>query len=274
MTKIQPDTIDWNELWKQARLKKSFKSKKAEDWDKKAPSFAQRNSTSLYIEKFIALLDPEPSWSILDVGSGPGTLAIPLANEVKHVSALDFSPKMLEILKKRITEKGVQNISTHQLSWTDDWHQNGIHEHDVTIASRSLAVEDLRPALEKLTLYAKKHIVITDRVGRGPFDPDAFSAVGRELKTGPDYIYTVNLLYQMGIQASVDFIKLEESIHCSTLDEAMDYYIWMFHDLTGDERKRLKKYVQSITTSTSEGAFTIIRKHVPTWAFIRWEPPA
>lgn len=274
MKKLHPDGIDWNKLWKKAQQNKSFRSKNAADWDKKAPSFAQRNSTSLYIEKFIALLQPDPSWSILDVGCGPGTLAIPLAQKVKNISALDFSPKMLEILAKRSQSAEIKNISAYQLSWTDAWEQHGIHAHDVAIASRALSVEDLRTALEKLTRFAKKFVVITDRVGHGPFDPEAFKAVGRELKTGPDYIYTINLLYQMGIQASVNFIKLEESLPCSSIADAMDYYTWMFHDLTGDEKKRLKKYVQSITTSNSEGKLSVLRKNIPTWAFIRWEPSA
>ena len=68
MIKIQPDTIDWNELWKQARSDRSYKVKDADDWDKKAPAFARRNSVSRYIDQFIELLRPHPSWSVLDVG--------------------------------------------------------------------------------------------------------------------------------------------------------------------------------------------------------------
>ncbi len=272
MIKIQPTTIDWNDLWKHARADKSYKTKKASDWDKKAPAFAKRNSISQYINKFIELLNPQPSWSVLDIGCGPGTLAIPLAKNIKRISGLDFSPKMLNILSKRADKEGITNISTHNLSWTDNWEQNGIKKHDITIASRSLAVDDLRKALEKLTRFARKKVVITDKVGHGPFDIEAFSAVGRTLKTGPDYIYTINLLYQMGIHATVDFIRLEDSLPCSSIKEAMDYYIWMFHDLTPEEKKRLKKYVQSISTSKDDGTIIIHRKKIPSWAYICWEP--
>ncbi len=272
--KIRPETIDWNKLWKQAQAEKSRRSKNAVDWDRKAPSFARRNSSSLYIDKFIELLRPRSSWSVLDMGCGPGTLAIPLSRHVSHVSALDFSPVMLDILAERAREEGIDNISRHLVSWTDDWERHGIEPHDVTIASRSLSVEDLRPALEKLTRFARGHVVITDRVGHGPFDPDAFSAVGREIKTGPDYIYTVNLLYQMGIHASVDFILLEDTLPCATMEEALEFYLWMFHDLTDVEKKRLKKYVRSITTTAGDGGFVVHRKHTPKWAFIRWRSPA
>ena len=272
MKQMTFDKIDWNELWKQTKSEKSFKSKKKEDWDKKAPSFARRNASSMYIDKFIKMLDPQPSWSILDIGCGPGTLAIPLAKQVKTVTALDFSPAMLQILTQRIQDKKLSNVTPYQLSWTEDWKKHGIHPHDVAIASRALAVDDLQLALEKLNTFAGQQVVITDRVGHGPFDPEAFAAVGRELKTGPDYIYTVNLLYQMGIHARVDFIDLEKSLPCSSLEDALDFYTWMFHDLTVDEKKRLKNYVQSITTTSDDGTFSVHRKHVPSWALSRWVP--
>jgi SAM-dependent methyltransferase len=272
MKEIQLKDIDWNLLWQKAREEKPQKSKGVGDWDRRAASFFKRNAHSLYNRKFIALLKPEKSWTVLDIGCGPGTLALPLSRQVKRVTALDFSPGMLAILKQQAEKDHIQNISPHTLSWTDDWGKKGITPHDVTIASRSLAVKDLRPALEKLTRFATQSVIITDRVGHGPLDPKAFQAVGRELKTGPDYIYTINLLYQMGICATVDFILLEDSQTYSSLDEAVESHLWMFRDLTETERKRLKKYVRSITTSTDDGRYRIHREYVPAWAFIRWHP--
>ena len=272
MKEIQLKDIDWNLLWQIAREEKTRRNKGAEDWDRRAASFFKRNARSLYNTKFIKLLKPEKSWTVLDIGCGPGTLALPLARRVKKVTAMDFSPKMLAILQKRARDEKIQNISTHTLSWTDDWEKEGVTAHDVTIASRSLAVKDLGPALEKLTRYAKKSVVITDRVGHGPLDPEAFKIVGRELKTGPDYIYTINLLYQMGIQATVDFIHIDKKPTYSSLEEAVNSHEWMFRGLTVDEKKRLKKYIQSITTTSDDGRVALHRKYVPTWAFIRWQP--
>jgi len=272
MPEIQLKNIDWNNLWKKAKSEKSWKSKGVKDWDRKAKSFSERNAQSDYNNKFIRLLQPDKSWTLLDIGCGPGTLAIPLAQQVCQVTAIDFSPEMLAILQQRADRHGLKNIATHNLSWEDDWKEQGITIHDVAIASRSLAVEDLRPALEKLNRFARKAVYITDRVGHGPFDPAAFEAVGRELKTGPDYIYTVNLLYQMGIQAKVDFIHLNNQSTYQSLEKAVENNMWMFQNLAAVEKKRLKKYIQSITTTSHEGAVTVNRKHVSTWAFISWKP--
>ncbi len=264
--------LDWNLLWKQAKSKKTWKSKKADDWNKKALSFAKRTSTSLYTERFLDLLAPRPEWSVLDAGCGPGTLALPLADSVRRVTGLDFSEKMLEILAKKATERNISNITLHHCAWDDDWQAHGIRPHDVAIASRSLAVSDLKSALIKLTSHARSLVAVTDRVGPGPFDPDAFTAIGRPLSTGPDYIYTVNLLHQMGYLPKIDYIELEKEVYYSDEQEALEGYLWMFRDLDTEERKQLKKYLRSISTLNDDGSVTIYRSRPPIWAFISWTP--
>jgi len=272
MQKLSIKDIDWNLLWQEAKKKKSWKSKGVEDWNKKASSFARRTARSVYTKKFLDLLQPRKTWSVLDVGCGPGTLALPLAGLVNRVSALDFSPNMLKILRQQARKQKITNISTHELSWDDDWLKNGIAVHDVAIASRSLAVKNLRPALLRLTRHARHAVIITDLVGHGPFDPEAFRAVGRKLQTGPDYIYTVNVLYQMGFQACVDFIRIDESRQYASFEEAMDRFIWMFRDITGREQQLLEEYVRSIIVTGDDGMISLAPSHVPTWAFIRWAP--
>lgn len=266
------EDIDWNRLRQLEQQKTSRKSKNADDWDRKASSFAKRNEGSVYNEKFIELLWPEPSWTILDVGSGPGTLAIPLAGIVRHVTALDFSPGMLAVLEQKAREQGISNITTRKLSWSDDWRHHSIPRHDVALASRSLSVQDLRAALEQLSAFARREVVVTDKVGTGPFDPAAFQALGRKLETGPDYIFTVNILYRMGFPATLDFIRLENSHRYRTFEEAVENYIWMFPEPTRQERRRLEEYVRSIAVRENDGIITLHPRHVTTWAFIRWNP--
>ncbi|MBU3937517.1 MAG: class I SAM-dependent methyltransferase, partial [Proteobacteria bacterium] len=141
--------IDWEDMWREARAHKSWKKKKSSDWDRRASSFAERNIDSPFVAQFISHLHIEPEWSVLDVGSGPGTLAIPLSNRVRSVTAVDYSAAMLNELDKRAKGAGQENITTIQASWTDDWQTMGIPRHEITIASRSLSVDDLKGALRK-----------------------------------------------------------------------------------------------------------------------------
>lgn len=272
MNTVDVEDLDWNLLWQQEKNKKTWKEKKACDWDKKAASFARRTASSIYVDRFLHLLQPQPQWSVLDAGCGPGTLALPIAPVVRRVTGLDFSGGMLEILRQKAAEKGLKNITTCHGSWEDDWRQLQIGRHDVALASRSLAVRDLQAALTKLTAHAREKVVITDRVRHGPFDPDAFAAVGRPLNTGPDYIYTLNLLHQMGYLPTVEYIHLEETLEYGSFAEALSGCSWMFRDLTAEEEKRLKRYLKSISTIAPDGTVSVSRRHVPVWAYITWKP--
>ncbi len=263
--------IDWNLLWQNARDRKSWTGKTAADWDKKATSFAKRNTASPYVSLFLSHLPLEPSYSVLDVGSGPGTLTIPIASKVRSVTAVDYSQVMLEILTNRYREQGLANVSTVHGSWEDDWPTLGLGQYDCTIASRSMGVANLAEAIRKLNNHSKKLIVITDRIAPSPFDPAAFKAIGRTFESGPDYIYTINTLYSMGIHPNINILELEQDQFFSSFAEALESYTWMFKDLTAKEESSLSAYLQSQMISSTDDGFTMRRPFPPKWAMIWWE---
>jgi SAM-dependent methyltransferase len=262
--------LDWIQLWQNAREQKSWSSKGAADWDKKAASFAARNHQSPYVALFLSRLPLDKSHSVLDIGSGPGTLSLPLAELVNSVTAVDYSQGMLDILTSQANEKKLANIKSILGSWEDDWETLGIEPHDIAIASRSMNVADLIMAINKLNEYAKKYVFITDRIAPSPFDPAAFAAIGREFNSGPDYIYTINILYQLNIHPNVEILELERDICFQDMGEALDSYCWMFKDLTSTERALLEQYLQSRTVSSSSEQLVIRREFPPRWAMIWW----
>jgi len=272
---IPPETIladiDWNLLWQNARKQKSWSSKGAADWDKKAKSFASRNTGSPYASMLLAKLPLTPDLTVLDMGSGPGTLAFPLAAKVRSVTAVDYSAGMLEALRKTAETENIENIQTIQGAWEDDWQQLGIIPHDIVIASRSMAVADLHSALQKLNEYAKGYVFVADRIAPTPFDPGAFAATGREFQSGPDYIFTINMLYSMGIHPSIDILQLEQDIVFADMEEALQNYGWMLKDLTAVEMVALEKYLTSRIIHTTGTQITIRRQHPPRWALIWWK---
>lgn len=263
--------IDWNGIWRQARAETSWQRKKSRDWDRRAASFARRNMDSPFVRLFLSRLAVEPGWSVLDVGSGPGTLSIPLARMGLRVTALDYSAAMLEELNRQAQAESLTNIRTRQAAWEDDWQALDIPRHDVAIASRSLAVDDLAGALAKLDRWAGKAVYIVDRVGSAPFDPDLFAAVGREFRPGPDYIFTVNILYTLGIHAHVDFITLDADRLYGSREEALDSCRWMLENLTPEEEERLAAYVDANIAPVADGTgWRLSRRQPPRWALIWW----
>ena len=265
-------TIDWNSLWRESRRGRTWQGKTKEDWNQRAAGFAKRHTASQYAREFVRRLDLRPEMTVLDMGAGPGTLAIPLAQRVQRVTAVDFSEEMLTSLAERATQAGLTNIEIINGSWEDDWSLLGIGCYDLVIASRALTVDDLRAALVKLNACARELVVIGDRVGDGPFDPALFAAVGREFVPGPDYIYTVNVLYQMGIHARVDFIDIHEPKVYESRQAAIDSCAWMLHKMTPDEEEALDRYFDSILRPNADGTWAMARQVQPKWAFISFAP--
>lgn len=263
--------IDWNLMWRNSRSQKSWKKKKSADWDKRAATFAERNVGSPFVDRFLPLLHLQPGWRVLDVGCGPGTLALPIARRGHPVTAMDYSSAMLDELVRLADAEGLDNIRKIQASWEDDWQALEIPQHEVAIASRSLSVEDLGSALTKLNDWATRAVYIVDRVGAGPFDPDLFRAIGRDFEPGPDYIFTINLLYTMGIHAHVDFITLDENRTYGSRKEALQSYRWMVDDLTSEEEHHLADYVDQRLRCGEDGLWWLTRRTPPRWALIWWE---
>lgn len=263
--------LDWDLLWRNARGQKSWNSKGAEEWDKRAASFSSRNQSSAFVSLVLDRLPLDSSLTVLDIGAGPGTLALPIAARVKSVTALDFSSGMLAALGEQAARAGIDNIRCVHASWEDDWSHLGIDCHDIALASRSLGVADLKGALGQLNRYASRYVFIVDRISPTPFDPEAFAAVGRPFNPGPDYIYILNFLYSMGIHPHVDILRLEDTSRYADIDTAFSSYAWMFKDLSTEEESRLRRYLKWKSRTCDNGRISIQRQTPPQWALIWWE---
>ncbi len=263
--------IDWHKLWLYEQERKSWKRKKKKDWNSRAASFAKRTADSDFSGLFLQYMNPDPSWSVLDVGCGPGTLAIPLAERGVQVTALDASEVMLEQLHLRTVQTGVTSITPVHASWTDSWQDLGLQKHDVVIAARSIANTDLKQGLEKVCRFATQKVFVVDRVGPGPFDPDLFQAIGRDFQPGPDFVFTLNVLLQMGITPRLDYIEFDQKRTYANEDEALEGVAWMIDEATDAELKKILAYVAERLHENSDGTVTLVRKNPVKWALISWD---
>jgi ubiquinone/menaquinone biosynthesis C-methylase UbiE len=87
----------------------------ANGWDATATQYDEHIPQFLlpYVRECIRLAEVQPSHEVLDVGTGTGLLALEVAPKVARVVALDFSPKMLEILVRNADRTGQKNIEPH-----------------------------------------------------------------------------------------------------------------------------------------------------------------
>lgn len=267
---IDRGATDWNRVWRDLRARRTSKRKGTAFWDGRATSFAKTTPETGYSDRFLAIMEPRESWSVLDVGCGNGVLAIPLARVVSSVTAMDHSGEMLSIVGERCRNEGLDNVATLLCGWEDDWEEKGVGMHDVAIASRSMVADDLRESILKLDRAARRRVYIATIVGDGPYDRRLFEAIGRPLNVGPDYVCNYNMLYQLGIHAQVAFIDEERSRTYGSPDEAFTAMRWMFDDLTLEEEKRLRAYIEKYLTLSS-GRWRLCYDRVIKWAVMWWE---
>lgn len=266
--------IDWNRAWSADRGIRS-KGNDQEFWNRRAPSFSQHvegDDGDDYVDPFLEIMDPQPEWSLLDVGCGPGTLACPLAKIVRRVTAIDFSPVMLDILRNRKQSAGIENITEREARWEDDWQALGIERHDVAVASRSIASDDPQALLTKLMAFAGQRVYISCAVGDGPFDREIFEAVGRKRDANPDYIYIYNLLYQMGFNANVRLIEKKIRTYAGE-DEAIDSVRWMLENMTAAEEDVLRRFISAHLVADGRRWRLDFQRSV-SWAVIWWKVAA
>lgn len=90
--------------------------------------------------------------SILDIGAGTGSFAIPLAQKGAQVMAIDLSQGMLDALSEDATTYGVkENITIQQSGWDTFDLQDS---YDIVIASMTPAISDLEK-VEKMFSASK-----------------------------------------------------------------------------------------------------------------------
>lgn len=120
------DTACLAEHWRGLSQKRRGGPQSAIFWDKRAEGFSRnirgdrrekRMSEVLGLIKGTGLeLDGA---EVLDIGCGPGTLAVPMAEMGSKVTALDISTEMLKRLENRAAERGITSIKTILSPWSD-----------------------------------------------------------------------------------------------------------------------------------------------------------
>jgi SAM-dependent methyltransferase len=271
---------DWNAEWVRTQAGRASRHDSSY-WDQRAQDFAAEDSTaalgtSRYAATFIQYMDILPGETVLDIGSGSGTLALPLARAGHPVCAVDFSQGMLSLLRKQAAEEGLRTVVTVQASWEDDWSTAGVSVADVAVASRSMAVADLRAALLKLHLFARRRVCLTV-AANAAFLPDliAGAALGRRSQRRCDHLYVLNILAQMGITAEVRLIRQEWNRAFASVASAQEQLRRLVAPVGNREEELLDNYVAEHLqpTSASDGtALWRLDETLPMrWAFIAWD---
>ncbi len=273
------DQIDWNDVWKeqyQRRAESNFDADCAGVWNKRDAAMrfwkmSQENGSR--IKMTIEGLPITTESKVLDIGAGPGTLAIPIAKKVARVTAVEPSKGMVSVLKDQSRKEGVKNISCVQKRWEDVDPKNDLEgPYDVVFASYSLGMRDIKDAIEKMIDASSKYVCLYWFAGISPWEKsyqDLWPNLhGSEYYPGPKCDVIYNLLYQMGIYPNVETFQIDHANRFNTFDEAMEHFKPQYHVKTAKQEAILRKFLES---SLQEDGETLTFPAKSTRVKIWWE---
>lgn len=260
------DQLDFAQMYQQHMQQAQRSRKEPEHWDKKAQKMAQTcaNPQDPYLIRFRELMDFTGAKTLLDVGCGPGSVCLALAKHFTTVIGIDYSQGMLDAAQERAKAMDINNVQFEQLAWEDNWAQ--LPKVDIAVASRSTLVDDLKTALLKLNRQANLRVYTTHTVNPTFIDENIIQFIGREVVRLPTYIYAVNILHQMGINARVDFINSSDKGGFEQVEDFVESVNWSLKNLSDEEIAKLHQYYDLQLASG---------KRIPyparNWAMVSWD---
>jgi len=172
---------------------------------------------------------PFPAGStVLDIGAGPGTLAVPLAAAGCKVTAVEPAPPMQAALAEYKMALGVDgDIPVISKVW-EQVNPAGIGQFDYVLSSFAMSVPDLKDALLKMNAVCKKEVHIFWFLSAPPWEQineTLWKKLHNEEYYGRPLAGLIwNALYQSGIFANLEVLPLSDSHYYETFEEALDEY--------------------------------------------------
>lgn len=269
--------VNWEALHNlhAASFRKHVNEKPADFWGRTAAMYNKMAQLEEeYTKNQLETIIVEHSDSVLDIGCGPGRLAVPIARKAARVTAIDVAPEMLEKCKENARQAGVGNLQTFLLNWDDAVIGGNVEKHDVVIASRSTGMFDLI----KLNSAAKKYVFVLSfaqspslKEARDSLFIGASDQVTTTLPSNRMFGYniTFNILYDMGIDPSVKVVKdgftRQYASRLAAYDDLRDLC-----ELASQNENVYRRNVDQWLNENTDGSFTF---RIETKTFIIWWQP-
>src|SRR2546423_12048179 len=214
---IRMDEIDWRHRWRGIVQDRSTLAAGHADqgyWDRRAASYAR--STQTRVDEFLQVLEPylSPRKTLIDVGAGTGRHAVPLAERLEWVTAVEPS----EGMRSRIPPR--DNITSVASTWEDA----EVAPADLVVCSHVLyGVADPVPFIAKLERSARERVFVMLRESDLPH-PAAEIRKRLAADPGPGlprFSDLFMLLMQLGVTPDVTFLRYTSTNRYGNFEEAV-----------------------------------------------------
>jgi len=190
----------------------------------------------------LKLIKPKKDDRILDIGSGPGTIAVPAAKLSKEVLAVEPSKGMCTVLLQRASEEGLANLKVIEKKWEDVIVSELKGKFDIVIASFSLSMPDLISAIEKMNSVCSGRVFLFWFAGDFTWDDKDLEDFWKNIRSkdfypGPKADLLYGVLYEMKIYPEVTTFPLKVSDTYDSPEDACGK-ICQRHSVTDESDKK------------------------------------
>lgn len=147
--------------------------------------------------------------TVLEIGPGWGDYTFDVANKVSSLTCVDSSQSVLDFLRAKAEQQEITSMKFILEKWENVRSEK---KFDVVFGFNCYyRMQEIDQALKNMNSAATRLAIVG--VTSGPEKPhiwDLYSELGYNVKFGRrDYIYLLNLLYEMGIDANCKVINLK-----------------------------------------------------------------
>lgn len=274
----------WVQAWQRER-QESLYGRQCPDrsgpgwWDLRAARFAAQTAGEEGRRRAAGVLHAlghqdalQPDGEVLDIGCGPGNLALPLARRVRKVVALDPSKEMLAILQERAAAEGITNIETVCLPWEEvDLNRMGWQNRfSVVLAAMSPGIHDV-PTLQKMVAASNNICFFSGFAWREePAQQELWRRLLKEEMPpfAADVFFILHLLYAWGYLPSLELThrRTRRKQQPAEAAEELVAALIPFLEVTPQVRQEVLQLVEEMT---QEGCF--IQERVFVEANLTWK---
>lgn len=211
--------IDLEELWKDTmRNKDPYSQERAFDdrveeqfWVERSKHYDQQPSLYDYaphvFDRILHYTGKDKT--MIEIGCGTGKFTMPMLAMANYVHAIDFSKDMLLMLKDKLSAEARGKVSLIQ----GKWEECTAPEVDCIYSINALyRMREIKKALIKMNQTARSQVVLVWTMQRSVFDVfiNRFHKTG--LERNQEYIHLIGLLYELGIDPGLEFIKVNKPV--------------------------------------------------------------
>jgi|GEM_PF-1517451 len=225
--------VDFQEVWRSTLSHKSeYDQRRAFD-DKVEAAFWKDHSHKY--DKIPSLIDYAPEVfdrlleitgrdkELIEFGCGTGKFTIPMSAYHKKIIGVDFSKDMLAQMQTKLEAQSIHNVELLHRKLEEVLLKPADVVYGINANYRML---NIRSAIEKMQELAKERVVIVWTMQRSPYDEILNRTPVKGIGRGQEYIQLLNVLYEMGIDPSMEMLTVTKPIvidslpdHCRALEE-------------------------------------------------------